>query len=90
MRYQMIALALGLMGATLFAPPGGQRHGGPVFVPASRASASVSRRSVGHRQLCLRSGSLSREQHLGGGSFAQCLSLYAFSGFGLPFQLDED
>jgi hypothetical protein len=58
MRYQMIALSLGLMGATLFASPArGQRHGGPVFAPAGRAAGTFSRgHAVGHRFVRMRRG----------------------------------
>jgi hypothetical protein len=58
MRYQMIALSLGLIGVTLIASPArGQRHGGSVFVHAGRPAATVSRGgAVGGRFVRMRGG----------------------------------
>jgi len=58
MRYQMIALSLGLVGATWFASPArGQGHGGRSFAPAGRAAATFSRgRAMGHRFVRMRRG----------------------------------
>ena len=49
MRYQLIALSVGLIGTALLASPAqGQGHGGRGFAPAGRAGATISRgRTVG-------------------------------------------
>jgi hypothetical protein len=47
MRYQLIALLVGLIGTALLASPArGQGHGGRGFAPAARAGATISRGRV--------------------------------------------
>src|SRR5437016_14079999 len=47
MRYQLIALLVGLIGTALLASPAqGQGHGGRGFAPAGRAGATISRGRV--------------------------------------------
>jgi hypothetical protein len=59
MRYQLIALSVGLIGTGLLAasPAQGQGHGGRGFAPAARAGATVSRgRAVGRHFVRMRHG----------------------------------
>jgi len=58
MRYQLIALLVGLIGTALLASPArGQGHGGRGFAPAGRAAATISRgRAVGRHFVRMHNG----------------------------------
>jgi hypothetical protein len=77
MKYPMIALSLGLMGAALLASPArGQRHGGPVFAHAGRHSTGFSSGTAFRSRSSASGGRFVRMRH--GRAFAR-------SGFGLNY-----